>query len=285
MPAHHRTALLTPALLLLGLAWLATPAFAALTDLEFVSIAFSPRAGEPGPACNVDLTYRNPTTTDTGAFEITILIDGKLVERVGKASQLAGTTTTSRVVAPSILTKPDPHTITVLLDSNEEVAEFDETNNTGIAGLHVEDKNGDGVAEVCEAVPVPKPPEDKSGEEADGNFFLDVGGDVAVQLVSNVSESRSFFVIAEPTEKKPAVCLVGETSIDNCYFDTGICKKTKTCPSGSTVPSADTGMYLLKATRARLAAFSMISMLISTRITLRRIITPHRPSEKTMADR
>ena len=66
---------------------------------------------------------------------------------------------------------------------------------------------------------------------------------------------------------------------------TAIVKKTITSPSGLTEPSAAGSMCLLKATRARLAAFNMISMLISTRITLRRIITPQRPSVKIIAER
>ncbi|MBW1880226.1 MAG: hypothetical protein JRJ84_17840 [Deltaproteobacteria bacterium] len=118
-----------------------------LPELAARSIVLAAKADSP--ACTAEVQVRNTGSADAGAHQIAVLLDGNPVHTEKLEALPAGETGTFVVNFTEIPASPDPVVLEVKVDVEGEVAEPNEGNNVERVLLHVEDADGDGVAESC----------------------------------------------------------------------------------------------------------------------------------------
>ncbi|MEE9395608.1 MAG: DUF4114 domain-containing protein [Methylococcales bacterium] len=112
--------------------------------------------------------------------------------------------TLESTITPTVVI-PDFVAVELLDSDNDSINNLQEINNCTLPGGEPAEPGGEVI-----------------GEDADGNFVLDVGGDVFVQVLFSKAANRNIFVVNEPVTQ-PETCTVGSTIIDQCFMDTRLC--------------------------------------------------------------
>ena len=161
-------------------------------DLTFVvnSLAFVPTPAQQGQALTASLLVRNLSSVATGSFRVSVYaadprggvppIGSTVVSNVdGSADQLV------TIVMPDFEVPAGDHTLYAFIDSDNAIAEIDETNNVVIAPLHVVGLPdiGVSVADMVLTPALPVPGQPVQAQVTVRNFGGQDAHNVAVRLL------------------------------------------------------------------------------------------------------